>query len=215
MVDNSPPRGSVVINGGAAYTRDPLVTLALVAVDAGVGVQDLELSANGQWQARETYHSRHAWRLSEGEGIKAVAVRYWDRVGNPSPIYSDTIVLDSSPPLWDSSCAVGSDTVQVGVRDQYSGLVMSSAEYALSTNGGSQWSPWHSAASSRTEDTEKGQSIGVPLAAISGTTIRFRIVDRVGNWSLSPSYGLHHAAETKAIECPVYEQVRRWLGRER
>jgi len=215
MVDNSPPRGSVVINGGAAYTRDRLVTLALVAVDAGVGVRDLELSENGQWQARETYHSRHGWRLSQGEGIKAVTVRYWDGVGNPSPIYSDTIVLDTSPPLWDSSCAVGPDTVQVGVRDEYSGLVMSSAEYALSADGGSEWSPWHSAASVGTEGTGESHSVGVRLAAISDTTIRFRIVDRVGNWSLSPSYGLYPAAETKASKWPVSGQVLRWLGRER
>ena len=103
VVDNSPPRGSIVINGGGSYTRDPVVTLALAAADAGAGVEDVALAENGQWQARERFESRRRWNLSPGDGVKNISVRFWDGVGNPSPVYTGTIILDTTPPTWDRS----------------------------------------------------------------------------------------------------------------
>jgi len=185
VADNSPPRGSIVINGGAAYTRDPVVSLALAAADAGAGVEDMELAENGQWRAKERFHSRCEWRLSQGDGARNIAVRFWDGVGNPSPVHSDTIMLDTTPPLWDRSCTLGQDRVQIGVQDELSGLVVSSAEYALSSDDGRErWGPWQPSPCSGSEGSKERQTISIPLSTLSGTAIRFRVMDRAGNWSM-------------------------------
>jgi len=193
VVDNSPPRGSIVINGGASYTRDPVVKLTLAAADAGTGVEYVALAENEQWQARERSHSRWEWNLSAGDGAKDIAVRFWDGVENASPVYSSTIILDTTPPIWDRSCTLGQDCVQVGVQDELTGLVVSSVEYALSSDGGRGWGPWQSVPCSGSEGTTERQTI-TPPSHLAGMAIRFRVVDRAGNWSISPSYGLSSSA---------------------
>jgi len=214
VIDNSPPRGLMVINGGAAYTRDPLVDVALAAADAGVGVQDMELGEDGQWQVRELLHSRYRWQLSPRDGVRTLAVRFWDAADNPSPVYSDTVILDTSPPVWDDSCTLGPENLQIGVQDKLSGLVMSSAEYALSSDGRSEWGSWHSSLFFGPGGSKERQTISVSLSALSGATIRFRVMDHAGNWSLSPPYALSSAAGVKGTRWPASGQLLRWLGRE-
>ncbi len=184
VVDNSPPHGSLVINGGATYTRDPMLSLALAAADVGVGVQDMELAEDDQWRAREGFRTRSELQLSPQDGVRNIAVRFWDGAENPSPVYSDTIILDTTPPLWDRSCALEPDRLQIGVQDELSGLVVSSAEYAFSSTGGEEWGPWQPSPCSGPEGSRGRQIVSVPLSALSGTAIRFRVVDRAGNWSM-------------------------------
>jgi hypothetical protein len=188
VVDNAPPRGFISIGGGALYTRDPSVQLALTAVDAGTGVQDMELAQDGRWQPRERFQSRYTWSLSHGDGTKTVAVRFWDGVANPSTVYSDSILLDTSPPIWSDCGALERGVMRIGVRDETSGLVVSSAEYSLWSDGGTEWGPWQAVGASVSEVPQVPHSISVPLDAVSERTVRFQIVDRAGNWSQSPSY---------------------------
>jgi hypothetical protein len=214
VIDNSPPRGSITIDGGALYSSDRLVELVLAAADVGVGVQDMELAEDGQWSIRETLRSRYEWQLPPGDGLRTLAVRFWDGAGNASPVYTDTISVDTSPPAWDDACTLGPEDLQIGVQDGLSGLVMSSAQYALSSDEGKSWGPWYSPLLFDLQEPQERQMISVPLSVVSGITVRFRIMDRAGNWSLSPPYVLASVASVTGAGCPAPGQLLRWLGRE-
>jgi len=185
VVDNSAPYGAIVINNGATYTHDREVNLTMAVADVGSGVQDMALTEDGEWQAREAFHARRDWLLSPGDGKKRIAVRFWDRAGNLSAVYSDTIILDDVPPLWEHPCIVRSDAVLMKVRDELSGLVTSSAEYALSDDG-EQWGAWRSSSCSGSDGSTELQTVTASLSALLGGAIRFRVMDRAGNWSVSP-----------------------------
>ncbi len=100
--DVTAPTGSVSINGGAAFTASRSVTLTLVAEDDGSGMgQDALmrfLSEGGSWSAPEPFAGTKQWQVSAGWGEKSVSVQFCDANGNWSLTYSDTIVLDETPP---------------------------------------------------------------------------------------------------------------------
>ena len=185
VVDNAAPDGAIVIDNGATYARDPLLHLTLAAVDLGVGVQDMELAEDGEWGDRETFRSVLDWELSTEEGVRQIAIRLWDKAGNVSPIVSDTIVLDSTPPTWDQSCTLESGKVRLEVKDELSGIAVSSVEYSLSQSGGLEWRPWQFVDASNLEGSRETQRISVPVSTLSGSAIRFRAMDGAGNWSTS------------------------------
>ena len=94
VLDIDPPTGSIVINGGAAHTANPNVTLTLSATDTGSGVSQMRFSNDGtSWSGWEPYATSKPWTLASGNGIKTVYVRYQDGAGNPSGSFSDTILL--------------------------------------------------------------------------------------------------------------------------
>jgi len=105
-VDNDPPSGSVVINGGAEATSSTAATLTLSATDAVSPVITMRLSSDGtSFSAPEPYASTKAWTLSTGSGTKAVYVQFQDAAGNWSPSFSDTIVLDTTKPTISGATA--------------------------------------------------------------------------------------------------------------
>ncbi len=90
-VDNSGPAGSVVINGGAAFTTSRSVILTLAASD-GAGVTLMRIRNSGEaFGAWEAFAASKSWMLTEGGGAKTVLVQYQDGLGNISPEYSDAI----------------------------------------------------------------------------------------------------------------------------
>ncbi|MGQ9583589.1 MAG: Ig-like domain-containing protein, partial [Thermoplasmatota archaeon] len=98
-VDTTPPTGSILIELGALMTPIREVQLQLRASDA-YGLWSMMLSESpdfegAQWQS---YSSWFVWNLSEGDGNKTVYVRYKDVHGLVSGVYSDSIVLDTTPP---------------------------------------------------------------------------------------------------------------------
>ena len=98
--DSTPPTGSIIINGGAKYARLRDVTLGLTAADVGSGVvAKMQFSANGgPWSTPENYIATKPWTLSTGDGAKTIAVKYLDKAGNWSDVYSATITLDTVNP---------------------------------------------------------------------------------------------------------------------
>ncbi|GBF89303.1 hypothetical protein Rsub_02180 [Raphidocelis subcapitata] len=92
--------GSVVINGGADWTNIRNVTLNITAgegiTEACVSNTELEATACQFWVEPA---ARMPWQLSEGDGKKTVFV-YFRNAGNvTSGPASDTITLDSTPPV--------------------------------------------------------------------------------------------------------------------
>ncbi|QJC52509.1 DNRLRE domain-containing protein [Paenibacillus albicereus] len=104
FVDTAKPTGSVTINGGDAATGEAQVTLALAAADPGdaaaSGLESMQLSLDGTtWSAAEPVAASKTVALPAGDGEKTVYVRYIDKAGNVSESLSDTIELDTTPPV--------------------------------------------------------------------------------------------------------------------
>jgi hypothetical protein len=103
--DTTPPVGSITINSGATYTYSTSVTLNLVATDA-VGVTRYRVAdgtdASGGTVVAVTsttsFSADISWTLPAGDGTKTVAVQYGDAAGNWSGNYTNSIVLDTTPP---------------------------------------------------------------------------------------------------------------------
>jgi PKD repeat protein len=121
-----PPTGSVAVNGGAAYTKTPLVTLALAANDDS-GVGQVCISNSATCVAWTPFTATKSWILSPGSGNKTVNVWYRDKLGNANPApYQASITLDATPPLDGTvtiTPAAGSFTVSwQGFQDALSGI---------------------------------------------------------------------------------------------
>lgn len=96
----SPTVSAVSINGGATYTNTLSVSVTSTASDA-VGVTQLQLSTSGVggFGASLPYASPTPVTLPAGDGAKTVLLRVFDAAGNGSTNGSDSIILDSTPPV--------------------------------------------------------------------------------------------------------------------
>lgn len=99
-LDTSLPTGSININSGAAYATQTSVTLNLTGADSGSGIDKMSFSTdNANWTVSEAYATSKAFSLSAGEGTKTVYVKFYDRAGNASVVYSKSITLDTVAPV--------------------------------------------------------------------------------------------------------------------
>ncbi len=95
-LDTTAPTGSIIINGGAATTSTPYVSLGLDWNDAGTGVTRMRFSDNGStWTAWETLVHTRPYTTPVGLGYHTVRVQFTDGAGNYSPVYNDYIKLVS------------------------------------------------------------------------------------------------------------------------
>ena len=98
ILDTAAPTGSVVINGGAAATRDPRVTLGLQASDSLSGVAQMQFSSDGQtWTSWQAYGSAANLTLQPLAGRRSVFAHFKDRAGNIGSA-SSAITLEAPPP---------------------------------------------------------------------------------------------------------------------
>ncbi|KIL35590.1 hypothetical protein SD71_12630 [Cohnella kolymensis] len=96
---NEPPIGSITINSGAASTNSTSVTLNLTGVDPNNDGMQMRFSHDiVTWSDWEAYTPTKTWTLSSGDGEKTVFYQLRDSSNELSPVYSDTIILDTSPP---------------------------------------------------------------------------------------------------------------------
>ena len=95
--DTTEPTGSIVINGGASYTRDYLVTLAISASDPA-GVTHMCISESPSCTSWEAYATSKEMYIFN-EGINTVYIRFRDGMYNSNATpFSDSITLDMTPP---------------------------------------------------------------------------------------------------------------------
>jgi len=99
-LDTAAPTGTVIINGGAAYTGLSDVTLSLTADDGtGSGVADMRFSNDGTaWSTWEFFVNSRVWSVTTGDGVKTVHVAYRDTLGNFSVPVTAEITLDTTAP---------------------------------------------------------------------------------------------------------------------
>jgi hypothetical protein len=94
-VDKNDPSGSIVINNNDTYTNSTSVTLTLTFTP---DVSQVRYSNDGVWDTEpwENASTTKAWILTAGDGTKTV---YYQVKGNAGLAnYSDTIILDTTPP---------------------------------------------------------------------------------------------------------------------
>ncbi len=95
ILDSVAPTGSVLINNGISATSNRQVILSLPTTDpsAGSGVAYVIISNDASFAGASwiPYASSKTWWLTDGIGTKAVYIRYKDKAGNTSVVYSDTI----------------------------------------------------------------------------------------------------------------------------
>lgn len=99
ITKNHAPSGSIIVNGGQISTSSINVTLTLTATDLEGEAIEMRFSNDGiTWSSWESKISTKSWTLSHGEGSKTVYMQLRDTAGNISNTFSDTIVLDTTPP---------------------------------------------------------------------------------------------------------------------
>ncbi len=196
--DSLPPTGSVTINGGAAYTATPAVSLSLPASDTSTGVAEVRISNRPETSGGLlTYGSSRAWTAtpqpwsladsayggSTANGTRSVYAQFRDGAGNWSAVYQDTIVLDTVAPAAAAPVAVIKAGASVGslvpaqvswsAGDATSGVAGYQVEQ--STDGG----VWARLSLSGPLATSVARS----LSPGHGYRFRVRAVDRAGLWS--------------------------------
>jgi hypothetical protein len=178
VLEDLPPTGSVVVNGGAARTNNPNVPLALTSNDGdGSGVSGMRFSNNGStWSAWEKPAAQKAWTLAPGDGVKTVRAQFRDKAGNVSVVCTDTILLDQTSPAGGIVINGGagitpSRIVTLGLTwDDGAGSGVSRMRFS---DDGATWSPWEAPA-----PTKEWM-----LPGWGYRTVRVQYLDRVGNVS--------------------------------
>jgi hypothetical protein len=183
--DLQPPSGTIQVNGGDTYARDPVVNLTLSATD-NVAVTEMRLFYNNTLHNWEAYAASKSIALTGTDGIQAVSVEYMDADGNTSSTYTDTIILDTTPPssAVDALPATQDDitfSVSWSATDATSGVSCYDVQYRDEIDGA--WTGW--------------QNCVIDSSAIfTGTAahtyyFRSRAQDNADNWEgypTSPDY---------------------------
>jgi hypothetical protein len=184
-VDDQAPTGSILINDGDAYANNATVELALVAA-GNLAVTEMRLFYNNTLHNWETYAASKSITLAGSDGIQAVSVEYMDADGNTSSTYTDTIILDTTPPssAVDALPATQDDitfSVSWSATDATSGVSCFDVQYRDEIDGA--WTGW--------------QNCVIDSSAIfTGTAahtyyFRSRAQDNADNWEgypTSPDY---------------------------
>jgi hypothetical protein len=146
--DTGPYTGSILIENGQPYVAQTEVGLSLSAEDAGCGVAEMCISngptcPSASW---EPYSTTSSWSLTEGDGEKDVWVWYRDHLGNSSAAFSDTVILDTDPPVVEVTAPAftSSETFSVTWKVTYvSPAGQEVVSYSVSYNeDGGAWDTW-------------------------------------------------------------------------
>ncbi len=179
--DTTPPTGTIVINSNRSATNTASVTLALTWNDGagGSGVSRMRFSDDGShWTAWQALAATVPHTLPSGDGHKTVRVQYLDKANNRSAVYSDYILLDTTPPtgtiiINDGAATTISQTVSLGLTwDDGAGSLVSRMRFS---DNGSTWTAWILPAATRAHT--------LPKADLINQTVRVQYLDGAGNYS--------------------------------
>ncbi|MEW6419855.1 MAG: pre-peptidase C-terminal domain-containing protein [Nitrospirota bacterium] len=136
--DTNPPTGSIIINGGAEATKSKSVILTLTASDDSGGTIQMCISNSNSCSSWTTFASTKSWSLSYKSGTKTVYAWFKDKWGNKNSIpYSDTIILDTTPPTNGTVTATPRNTQVTlnwrGFSDAHSGIASYKVVYSTSS----------------------------------------------------------------------------------
>jgi hypothetical protein len=181
LLDKVKPTGSININSNALYTASRNVTLNLSAVDGQSGVKRMSFSLDGvNWTTPEAYATSKTFKLPAGDGKKTVYVKYFDKAGNVSLVYSKSIILDTRPPAGTIQVNGGVQfinqtavTLNLSAVDAGSGL----KKMCFSTDG-KTWTAAEAYAASRAWTFPSGDG---------AKKVYVKFLDKSGKWSVAVS----------------------------
>lgn len=143
-LDKITPTGSITINNDNAYTDSTSATLQLTASDATSGISQIRYSRDGVWDTEQwqAFSDTREWILDQGDGTKTVYYQIKDTAGLTSA-YSDTIILDTTPPN-------GSITITEGIYTNSSSVTITASAYDATSgiaqirlsNNNTEWTDW-------------------------------------------------------------------------
>jgi formylglycine-generating enzyme required for sulfatase activity len=183
--DITPPTGTIVINSNRSATNTRDVTLALTWSDGagGSGVSRMRFSNDGAtWSAWEGLAAAHPYTLPPGaDGHRTVRVQYLDKSNNRSSVFSDYILLDTTPPTGGMVINGGAATtisLTVSLGLSWSDGMGSGVTRMRFSDNGSTWSAWESLKTTRAHTLPAG---------LCNHTVRVQYMDGVGNYSAAYS----------------------------
>ncbi|MFH0984468.1 MAG: Ig-like domain repeat protein [Candidatus Omnitrophota bacterium] len=177
LLDTTPPTGAVNINSGALYATSTAVTLNLSGADSGSGISKMSFSTNGTtWSSAVAYATSKTFTLPSGDGNKTVYVKYYDKAGNVSAVYSKSIILDTLPPAGTVKVNGGTTyinqtavTLDLAATDAGSGL----SKMSFSSNG-TTWT---------TAESYAAQKAWTFATGDGAKKVYVKFQDKVGRWS--------------------------------
>ena len=99
LLDTLGPTGVLTLADGAVFVSTQTVNLHS-AVDDANGVMSMQVSNDGNnYTDWLSFTSDITWTLATGDGEKVVFGKYSDPIGNLSAVLSDTVILDTQPPV--------------------------------------------------------------------------------------------------------------------
>ncbi|MCC5877948.1 MAG: hypothetical protein JJU11_17155, partial [Candidatus Sumerlaeia bacterium] len=131
-LDTTPPTGTITIvtppdNTIDGWTSSTMVNLAITATDdLGVGGIDMRVSNDeSTWTNWAPLSTTLPWELVDpaddfDDGLKTVYVQFRDCLGNVSASFTDSINLDTTPPVSTFEIVVDGSTVQMYQGEKYS-----------------------------------------------------------------------------------------------
>ncbi|MFH1148329.1 MAG: NBR1-Ig-like domain-containing protein, partial [Pseudomonadota bacterium] len=156
----------ITINGEATYTRSASVTLSLSATDP-IDVTQMQFSDDGvNWGAATAYAANKTYSLPAGDGHKTVYVKFGNAEGHWSTPVSDTITLDTTPPVTTASSSgiyTTSRMVSLWAEDSLSGV--DKVYYTVDGN----------------TPTKSSLAYAGPILISVTTTLKYFAVDAAGN----------------------------------
>lgn len=98
-LDRTPPIVTLLLDDGAEYTRESVVTVTLEATDATAGIDKMRVSSSGDFTALpwEALKTSFGWPIGTEDGTQFVYVQVSDKAGLITTV-SGTIILDTTAP---------------------------------------------------------------------------------------------------------------------
>ncbi|MBI2931139.1 MAG: hypothetical protein HYY16_05770 [Planctomycetes bacterium] len=150
-LDTIAPAGTVLINGGGAWTPTSAVTLTLTGTDDLSGIAEMRFCNDASWSSWRPFTASSSWTLAQGEGQRTVQAQFRDAAGNVSTAAIDTIGLDELAPTGSISISAGAAwtngvgaTLTLSAVDGGSGVAQ-----ARFSGDGASWSEWEAYGASR------------------------------------------------------------------
>ncbi len=159
----------VTIDGGAAYSTSPNVTLA---IDYGLWSRLRFRNESGDWTDWEPSAPTRAWVLSPGDGRKQVYVQGWVPYTESTEAFA-AIVLDTAPPT-DLSISIDGGAATTVRRAAELALSASGAAEMRFRNESDDWSDWERFAQTKDWTLSAGREMKI---------VTFQCRDAAGNVS--------------------------------
>lgn len=104
VLDTTLPEGTLLLNGGAAFTNQQAANVTLIASDVTSGVDKMRISESDDFTSSSwrTFEVGFIWPMPAGDGTKTLFVQVRDVAGLVST-FDASIILDTSPPsgiIW-------------------------------------------------------------------------------------------------------------------